>query len=126
MIFLDYTAIIHTTIKLYGGLLQLDDADEELSPITAATDEMEEVVTRLTSGLLRVGADMHFIVKQLEKVGERQTEMYSFARSVSRTLKKYIPDGTKEGSRCPECDADSLVRQEGCTTCLVCGFSKCL
>jgi len=103
-----------------------DDADEELSPITAATDEMEEVVTRLTSGLLRTGADMHFIVQQLEKVGERQTEMYSFARSVSRTLKKYIPDGTKEGSHCPECGMDTLIRQEGCIICCSCPYGKCI
>jgi ribonucleoside-diphosphate reductase alpha chain len=103
-----------------------DDAEEELSPITAATDEMEEVVTRLTSGLLRCGADMHFIVQQLEKVGERQTEMYSFARSVSRALKKYIPDGTEEGIHCPECGADSLIRVEGCLQCQSCGYSKCL
>ena len=103
-----------------------DDADEELSPITASTTEMEECLTRLTSGLLRVGADMHFVVKQLEKVGERQTDMHSFARSVSRALKKYIPDGTKEGSVCPECGADSLVRQEGCVVCQSCGHSKCV
>lgn len=103
-----------------------DNSDEELSPITASTDEMEEVVTRLTSGLLRVGADMQFIVQQLEKVGERQTEMYSFARSVSRALKKYIPDGTNENGKCPECDTESLIRQEGCVLCQSCGYTKCL
>jgi ribonucleoside-diphosphate reductase alpha chain len=103
-----------------------DDADEELSPITMATDEMEEVITRLTSGLLRTGANMHFIVQQLEKVGERQTDMNSFARSVARALKKYIPDGTREGSECPECGADALVREEGCVICKSCGNGKCL
>lgn len=100
--------------------------EDELSPITASTDEMEECVTRLTSGLLRVGADMHFIVKQLEKVGERQQELHSFARSVVRALKKYIPDGTKESGQCPECESESLIRQEGCMQCLTCGWSKCL
>lgn len=103
-----------------------DGADEELSPITMATDEMEEVITRLTSGLLRTGANMHFIVQQLEKVGERQTDMNSFARSVARALKKYIPDGTKEGSVCAECGADAVVREEGCVICKSCGVGKCL
>jgi ribonucleoside-diphosphate reductase alpha chain len=103
-----------------------DDNDTELSPITMATEEMEDIITRLTSGLLRTGADMHFIVRQLEKVGERQTEMNSFARSVARALKKYIPDGTKESSACPECTANSLVRQEGCVVCTSCGWSKCI
>jgi ribonucleotide reductase alpha subunit len=104
-----------------------DDSDGvELSPITASTSEMEECITRLTSGLLRVGADMHFIVRQLEKVGEKQAEMHSFARSITRALKKYIPDGTKEKGVCEECGAESLIRQEGCLSCNNCGWSKCL
>jgi ribonucleoside-diphosphate reductase alpha chain len=103
-----------------------DDSDEELSPITASTEEMEEVITRLTSGLLRVGSNMHFVVQQLEKVGERQTDLNSFARSVSRALKKYIPDGTKEDALCSECGADALVREEGCVICKACGIGKCL
>ncbi|TXT58771.1 MAG: hypothetical protein BAJALOKI3v1_1210001, partial [Promethearchaeota archaeon] len=48
------------------------DCDTELSPITASNNEMEEIITRLTSLSLRTGADMHKIVQQLEKVGERQ------------------------------------------------------
>lgn len=100
-----------------------DGADEELSPITATTSEMEECITRLVSGLLRTGADMYFVVKQLEKVGEHQTDMHSFARSVARALKKYIPDGTKDGSKCPEC-GEELIRESGCKTCR-CGYSAC-
>jgi ribonucleoside-diphosphate reductase alpha chain len=102
-----------------------DNAEEELSPITATTNEMEECITRLTSGLLRVGANMHFVVRQLEKVGERQADMHSFARSVSRALKKYIPDNTKESGTCKECNAEALIRQDGCVMCTNCGHSKC-
>lgn len=101
-----------------------DDSDEELSPITATTDEIEECVTRLVSGLLRTGANMQFVVQQLEKVGERK-ELHSFARSVSRALKKYIPDGTSEGESCPECGGQ-LIRQEGCVACPSCSWSRCL
>lgn len=96
--------------------------ENELSPITSSMSEMEEIISRLTSGLLRSGADMHFIVKQLEKVGDTK-EIHSFARGVSRVLKKYIPDGTEEGEKCPECSG-KLIRQEGCKTCY-CGWSKC-
>ena len=110
--------------KSAGYKVEFDDSDLELSPITASMDEMEEVISRFTSGLLRVGADMHFIVQQLEKVGERQTDLNSFSRSVARVLKKYIPDGTKEGEKCPECFGE-LVRQEGCKTCKGCGYSAC-
>jgi ribonucleoside-diphosphate reductase alpha chain len=106
---------------------KFDGTDDELSPITAATNEMEEVVTRLTSLSLREGADMHRVVQQLEKVGERQ-ELHSFARGVARILKKYIPDGTQEGEQCPNCKAKggSVIRQEGCVLCTACGWSKCL
>ena len=103
-----------------------DETEETLSPITSSTTEMEECITRLTSGLLRVGADMHFIVRQLEKVGERQTDINSFARSITRALKKYIPDGATEKGKCPECGAEALIRQEGCLACQSCGHSKCI
>ena len=101
-----------------------DDSDIELSPITASCSEHEETITRLTSGLLRSGANMHFIVQQLEKVGG---DMNGFARSVARALKKYIPDGTEEkGQACPECGIEPLVRQEGCVTCKACGWARCM
>lgn len=97
--------------------------DSELSPITASCDENEETITRLTSALLRSGADMHLVVQQLEKVNG---EMSGFAKSLSRGLKKYIPDGTKVvGEECPECKSIDIIRQEGCKTCRCCGWSKC-
>jgi|15BtaG_2_1085339.scaffolds.fasta_scaffold00359_15 ribonucleoside-diphosphate reductase alpha chain len=115
-----------TIIRQRKGFYKVlfDDSDVELSPVTAACDEHEETITRLTSALLRSGAPMHLIVQQLEKVGG---DMYSFARSVSRALKKYIPDGTEEkGEACPECGVEPMVRQEGCVTCKGCGWSKCM
>jgi ribonucleoside-diphosphate reductase alpha chain len=97
--------------------------DLELSPITASMAEMEEIISRLTSALLRSGADMHLVVKQLEKVGETK-EIHSFARGVARVLKKYIPDGTEEKEKCPECSG-KVIREEGCKKCIDCGWSKC-
>ena len=103
-----------------------DDSDLELSPVTACSTEMEGAITRLTSTSLRHGADMYTIVKQLEKVGESDS-VNCFARGISRVLKKYIQDGTKEkGEICPECLQESLVRQSGCIACQLSGFSKCL
>lgn len=103
-------------------IAKFDDSDIALEPITAATDEQEETITRLTSGLLRQGANMHFIVQQLEKVNG---EMHCFAKSVARALKKYIPENTKEGSNCPICNSEDYVRQGGCPVCLTCGYSSC-
>jgi ribonucleoside-diphosphate reductase alpha chain len=99
------------------------DDGEELSPITAASDEHEETITRLTSCLLRTGADMNTIVTQLEKVGG---DMTNFAKGVSRCLKKYIKDGTiVKGESCPECNLNEIIRQDGCKKCQSCGFSQC-
>lgn len=86
------------------------------------TDE-EETITRLTSLSLRHGAGLDFVVHQLEKT---KGQMNSFGRSVARVLKKYIKDGTKvSGEECPSCDAGEMQRQEGCVTCMSCGYSKC-
>lgn len=113
-------SIVRKNKNYYKALF---DDETELSPITASCNEYEEAITRLTSALLRSGADMHLIVQQLEKVNG---EMHSFAKSVARALKTYIPDGTiEEGEICPECGSTNVVRQSGCQTCLTCSWSKC-
>lgn len=95
----------------------------ELSPVNATCSEEEDALTRMTSTALRHGADIHMIVQQLEKV---KGDMHSFAKSMARALKKYIPDGVKEDGECPECNGNEcLIRQEGCISCRLCGWSKC-
>ena len=115
-----YGRIVRRRKDFYKAIFE---DDYELSPIIANCDETEECISRLVSALLRNDVEMQFIVQQLEKVGERRSDLYSYARSVARTLKKYIPDGTKDGD-CPECGGQ-LIRNEGCPTCS-CGYSKCL
>jgi len=84
-------------------------------------NEDQEAVTRLVSTALRHGTDISFVVHQLEKT---QGDLQSFAKALSRILKKYISNGTAiHGEDCPECGG-KLVRQEGCVMCS-CGFSKC-
>ena len=86
------------------------------------TDEIE-TITRLLSTSLRHGADISFIVHQLEKT---KGDLQSFSKVLARTLKKYIPDGTKvSGESCPNCKEGKLKRQEGCISCSTCGYSKC-
>ena len=102
--------------------LVTEDDDILLAPITATSDDKEEAITRLTSLSLRSGASIHYVVQQLEKVAG---EMHTFARSIARALKEYIPDGTPEGEECPECKSNSVVRQSGCKTCTSCGYSAC-
>lgn len=109
-------------VRARKGLYRVELTDDtEILPQDLCSDE-EEAVTRLTSTLLRTGADMNIVVTQLEKV---KGEMLGFARSIARALKKYIPDGTEvAGELCDECGAN-LVRQEGCLSCSSCGWSKC-
>jgi ribonucleoside-diphosphate reductase alpha chain len=86
-------------------------------------NDTEQAITRLVSCALRHGADVAFIVDQLEKT---DGNISSFSKSVARALKKYIKDGTKAaGSTCQTCKGSNLVRNSGCVTCMDCGWSKC-
>lgn len=104
-----------------------DDGDYELAPITGVMSDVEETISRLTSGLLRCGGDMDFIVTQLEKIGNgKEDELHNFGKCLARALRKnYISDNTPYNEeKCPDCGG-SLVRVGGCPTCS-CGWSKCL
>lgn len=86
------------------------------------SDDNADALTRMISTALRHGADISFIVHQLEKT---QGELISFAKALARTLKKYIPDGTQvSGEKCPECNSE-LIRYEGCIKCKSCMYNKC-
>ena len=81
--------------------------------------------TRLLSLSLRHGAPINYVVEQMQK--EENSDMFSFARSISRVLKQYVPDGTKATGQktCSDCNSTNLIYQDGCVTCADCGNSKC-
>ena len=80
--------------------------------------------TRLISLSLRHGANIQYVVEQMQK--DRDSDMFSFAKCVARVLKSYITDGSAASDKaCPECGADGLIYVEGCLTCRDCGYSKC-
>ena len=80
--------------------------------------------TRMISLGLRHGANIQYVVEQLQK--DRDSDMFSFAKCVARVLKGYIPDGQKATERtCEQCMTEGLVYIEGCVTCKNCGFAKC-
>jgi len=80
--------------------------------------------TRLISLSLRHGANIKYVVEQMQK--DRDSDMFSFAKCVARVLKTYIKDGTVVSDKtCPSCNAESLIYVDGCASCKQCGFSKC-
>jgi ribonucleoside-diphosphate reductase alpha chain len=110
--------------KVKRGKYQLHAAGEVLmANVAGRLSDEQDAVTRLASFALRHGARVAQVVAQLEKVGGAMT---GFAKAMARALKKYVPDGTAvAGARCEKCDREALERQEGCTTCRLCGWSKC-
>jgi len=83
--------------------------------------------TRLLSLSLRHGANVNYVVEQLQK-GDKDADLFSFSKVLARTLKRYIDDGTRPGGAtdCPDCGAEDALRYtEGCVSCLSCGASKC-
>ena len=81
--------------------------------------------TRMISLGLRHGANIQYVVEQLQK--DKDSDMFSFSRCIARILKNYIPDGQQATEKtCPECGAEGgLIYVEGCVTCTVCGYAKC-
>lgn len=83
--------------------------------------------TRTISLALRHGTPVQYVVEQIQKGSEKEDDLFSFSKAISRVLKHYIQDGTKVSAdkKCPACEATDLVYQEGCMTCKSCGYSKC-
>jgi ribonucleoside-diphosphate reductase alpha chain len=83
----------------------------------------QQAITRLVSMGLRHGTAIEFVVEQLQKI---DGDMFSFAKSLARVLKKYIPEGVKaSGVTCNSCGSENVIFEEGCHKCLDCGNSKC-
>jgi len=80
--------------------------------------------TRMISLALRTGANIQYVVEQLQK--DRDADLFSFAKGVSRVLKGYITNGANASEKiCSDCKAEGLVYMEGCITCKACGYAKC-
>jgi len=90
--------------------------------ITSEMNSEQEVITRLISTSLRHGADIKFIVEQLNK---SQGDITSFSKAISRILKKYIPEGAESTMKCEDCGSKNVIFEEGCSKCKDCGSSKC-
>ena len=100
-------------------------------------------LTRMISAVFRRGGDVSFVVEELKAVfdprgGQWMEGRYvpSLLAAIGGIIEKHMievgfmerPQGAKSRSKiagCPRCGEAALVFQEGCATCLSCGYSKC-
>lgn len=106
--------------------LRISECDFVLRNIVEQFDNPNySSMTRMISLALRHGADIQYVVEQLQK--DRDSDIFSFAKCIARVLKTYITDGsgTSVIKTCPQCQSTNFAYQENCPTCLQCGWQKC-
>jgi ribonucleoside-diphosphate reductase alpha chain len=106
-------------------------------------------LTRMISAVFRRGGDISFVVEELKAVFDPRGGQWLGGRYVPSLLAAiggvierhmveigFLPpseasklqsgiSANLKRSSCPRCGEPSLIFQEGCATCLSCGFSKC-
>lgn len=81
-------------------------------------------VSKMTSGLLRHGMPIDYIISLIKSLDFKNDTINSWKSGVMRALKSYIKDGEVTGEVCPECGG-KVVRENGCKHCINCGWSAC-
>jgi ribonucleoside-diphosphate reductase alpha chain len=112
-------------------------------------------LTRMISAVFRRGGDVSFVVHELKAVfdprgGQWMNGQYvpSLLAAIGEVIERHlvatgfmppreslgeagtpqalaIAAGEIRGRTCPRCGSPALIRQEGCDTCVACGFSRC-
>ncbi|MFR9166750.1 MAG: adenosylcobalamin-dependent ribonucleoside-diphosphate reductase [Dysgonomonas sp.] len=81
---------------------------------------------KLISGVLRYGMPIDQVVKLVQGLSLDSDTINTWRNGVERALKKYLPNGAEaKGQKCPVCEQETLVYQEGCLKCSNCGASRC-
>ena len=81
---------------------------------------------KLISGVLRYGMPIEQVVKLVQGMELDSESINTWKNGVERALKKYLPNGTQaKGEKCPNCNLETLIYQEGCLFCTNCLWSKC-
>ncbi len=80
---------------------------------------------KLISGVLRHGMPIEKTVSLIDSLHFDSESINTWKTGVCRALKQYIADGTKSKGKCPSCGQENMAYQNGCLTCMSCGYSKC-
>ena len=80
---------------------------------------------KLISGVLRHGMPIDKVVHLIDGLHLNSESINTWKNGVQRALKQYIADGTKTKGKCPQCGQEEMAYQNGCLTCMSCGYSKC-
>ena len=80
---------------------------------------------KLISGVLRYGMPIDKVVQLVDGLHLDSETINTGKNGVERALKQYIKDGTRGKGRCPQCGQENMAYQNGCLTCMSCGYSKC-
>ncbi len=80
---------------------------------------------KLISGVLRHGMPIEKTVSLIESLHLNSESINTWKTGICRALKQYIQDGTRSKGKCPSCGQEQMAYQNGCLTCMSCGYSKC-
>ena len=93
--------------------------------ISRLFDESFWNYAKLISGVLRYHMPIEKVVALIDGLHLDDENINTWKNGVKRALKQYIEDGTRSKGKCPQCGQENMAYQNGCLTCLSCGYSKC-
>ncbi len=93
--------------------------------ISRLFDESFWNYAKLISGVLRYDMPIDKVVSLIDGLHLDSENINTWKNGVQRALKRYIKDGTPSKGKCPQCGQETMAYQNGCLTCMSCGYSKC-
>ena len=93
--------------------------------ISRLFDESFWNYAKLISGVLRYNMPIDKVVSLIDGLHLDDENINTWKNGVKRALKQYIEDGTRSKGKCPQCGQENMAYQNGCLTCMSCGYSKC-